>query len=556
MSDYLKEALSSIYSENDDFVIIGLTGRTGSGCTTAAKILATHNFEHIKTSLFNGGTPKTNQQRKQKIILNRARKVWPAFIHIRTSSLITMELKREEKQDTQSVLSDIGVSHEDIKKIERIKIKPPTPKTSLEETVNFYTKDLPTAHEKIKEILGKDFIRIYQELGRRMRCSGSITSADLKSNGVTAIPRTIDKIIKTIREKSKECSTNQKTYIVIDAIRNQFEATYFQDRYSSFYLMAVSCNEPDRISRLSKLGYNQDEIVEINSSEHSDDPINFDKEDAYMRQDIASCLQRADIYINNPNSKNTASKYFDLADQLITFVTLMIHPGLISPSHIERCMQIAYTAKLNSGCISRQVGAAVTDEEFSLRAIGWNDVPEGQTPCNLRCRSDLLSGRDQISYSDYEMNDTKFRPHMITTTIPLQAIWKDTGRNLSYCFKNEYNILKGEKNQVHTRSLHAEENAFLQISKHGGMPISGGKLFTTASPCELCSKKSYQLGIREIYFIDPYPGIATTHTLKNGSRIPELILFTGAIGRAFHNLYTPKIPYKDEIATLSKTMRS
>jgi len=33
-------------------------------------------------------------------------------------------------------------------------------------------------------------------------------------------------------------------------------------------------------------------------------------------------------------------------------------------------MQLAYTAKYNSGCISRQVGAAVTDESYSIKAIG------------------------------------------------------------------------------------------------------------------------------------------------------------------------------------------
>ncbi|WP_235846252.1 deaminase [Morganella psychrotolerans] len=61
---------------------------------------------------------------------------------------------------------------------------------------------------------------------------------------------------------------------------------------------------------------------------------------------------------------------------------------------------------------------------------------------------------------------------------------------------------KKENNQVHTRSLHAEENAFLQISKYGGTGVQHGSLYTTASPCELCAKKAYQLGIKEIVFID------------------------------------------------------
>jgi tRNA(Arg) A34 adenosine deaminase TadA len=99
---------------------------------------------------------------------------------------------------------------------------------------------------------------------------------------------------------------------------------------------------------------------------------------------------------------------------------------------------------------------------------------------------------------------------------------------------------------VHTRSLHAEESAFLQITKYGGTGIKGGKLFTTASPCELCSKKAYQLGISIIYYIDPYPGISQEQILNVGDKHPTVRLFNGAIGNAYNWLYEPLMNYKDE----------
>lgn len=89
---------------------------------------------------------------------------------------------------------------------------------------------------------------------------------------------------------------------------------------------------------------------------------------------------------------------------------------------------------------------------------------------------------------------------------------------MPYCFKTAYNAFSGEKNQVHTRSLHAEENAMMQISKSGGQGLRDGFLFTTASPCELCAKKAYQLGVRTIYYIDPYPGISRNHILKSNEK--------------------------------------
>lgn len=87
----------------------------------------------------------------------------------------------------------------------------------------------------------------------------------------------------------------------------------------------------------------------------------------------------------------------------------------------------------------------------------------------------------------------------------------------------------------------------MQISKHGGQKLLGGVLFTTASPCELCAKKAYQLGLKKIVYIDPYPGIATQHILSSGKNKPELELFRGAVGRAFYQLYQPLMPYKDEM---------
>lgn len=119
--------------------------------------------------------------------------------------------------------------------------------------------------------------------------------------------------------------------------------------------------------------------------------------------------------------------------------------------------------------------------------------------------------------------------------------------------KHIFAIRTNQKNQVHTRALHAEENAFLQLAKYGGIGIKGGNLFTTASPCELCSKKAYQLGIRNIYYIDPYPGISVRHILSfkniHGSK-PEMHLFVGAIGRAYTTLYSQKLSIKDELELL------
>jgi dCMP deaminase len=212
-------------------------------------------------------------------------------------------------------------------------------------------------------------------------------------------------------------------------------------------------------------------------------------------------------------------------------------------------MQIAYTAKMNSACISRQVGASVTNKYGSLKAIGWNSVAEGQTPCLLRSKSELLTFPNTNAYSRYEQTG-KFKKSLqkFYPKIPHKRF---KGCNDSFCFKSIYNKQEGDANQVHTRALHAEENAFLQISKYGGEGIRGGTLYSTASPCELCSKKAYQLGISRIVYIDPYPGIAQDQILSIGVNPPKVELFKGAIGTAYHKLFEPLLKYKDELSALS-----
>lgn len=278
-------------------------------------------------------------------------------------------------------------------------------------------------------------------------------------------------------------------------------------------------------------------------------PEKLTGEDIYISQNIQKCIEISDIHLNNPDRQKFNNN--ELSSQLFWYASLILHPGLVTPTSIERGMQLAFSAKLNSGCISRQVGAVVTDKNYSIKAVGWNSTPEGQTPCLLKSASELLDGGKESVYSSYERTDEKLQNVMNCTYSAAITSEHLKGRKISYCFKDIQNRIEGEKNQVHTRSLHAEENAFLQIAKYGGEPVQGGFLFTTASPCELCSKKAYQLGINKVIYIDPYPEISKEHILSSGNLQPELILFRGAIGRAYHRLYQTLMAYKDELKMLT-----
>jgi len=538
---YLKSAIKQIYRDDDDFILIGLTGRTGSGCSTVASILQ-HPKEDIKHSLFIGQNPVSSEARKERIILEFFKFDWHPFLLIQVRSIITTFLLEKSSDEAIDYLKEIITEG----KREAVKTVLDEIRNTQEKHISasqFYSIDLPHGAERLKNILGENnFVRVYQKIGKNIRVSGSAFSEELVSGKFFSLAEKIQNAIEEIHKEQK--SKSQRTFIVIDTLRNPLEALFFQDRYSSFYLLAVSTPEEDRQRRLRKLNYSEDEIKQLDETEYTSRDINDER--FYSVQDIQGCLQRADIYVSNPDVVDEVSKYASLSNQLIRFVSLIRRPGIVTPTAIERCMQVAHTAKLNSGCISRQVGAAVTDQGFGVRAIGWNDVPRGQIPCNLRSRTELLAGTSNSAYSDFERSDNEYLGKFRTKSSAFRVILKH-GRNDAYCFKSDYNEFKDEKNQVHTRSLHAEENAFLQLTMSGASISKGAKLFTTASPCELCSKKAYQLGIETIIYIDPYPGIAVDHVLGIGANRPTLELFSGAIGRAFHKLYTPVVAYKDEL---------
>lgn len=577
------KAIDNIYEEREKFIIVGLTGRTGSGCTTVSKILSTEIFEELnlhepKTTDFD-----TNEQRKYQIVYSYIKQHWSPFFRISMTDVIFSFIIQESFDNLISKLS--GIIGKELAKNISNELNAKFPNLSAEyfylnkEISKIFGTDihldrsnrnnlkiaynilirLSSIQSKFREVMNNNiyidksnnttvstFTYCLQEFGNRIRNHGDI-NPDKEFSGIHmfALARRANDFIKAVQAVNK--ANNHPTFICLDAIRSPYEATYFQDRYSSFYLVAVSTDDNERIRRLGeKLSHEQ--IKALDSKEY---PSKLKDESRFTNQDIGACLQLADIYLYNPY-ESTNEKYF-ITELIVKYITLMKHPGLITPTSVERCMQIAYNAKLNSGCLSRQVGAVITDSHYSVKAVGWNSVAEGQVPCNLRNAENYLINKDKSSFSTYELENQEFIDHMHKEYKRKIGLSSLKGRLCSYCFKDEYEQITLQKNQVHTRSLHAEENAFLQIVKYGGEGIQGGKLFTSASSCVLCSKKAFQLGIKDIFYIDPYPDIATSHILsfgKDKTKCPKCHLFYGAIGRAYTCLYTQRIAIKDELSCL------
>ncbi len=560
--------IHQVYDTREKYIIIGLTGRTGAGCSTAAEILAKERKD-LQVSRPNSIKIDQNEARKINIIKRFVDENWEPFVWIKIKDIITsfvVEVEKEkfieyvaqfieptvesrQKEICQSFIKQCGKRFDFLRE-KRLELKEKIEDTEKRHAKNkdFYFNQIGTFTDEVKEFFdslsAKNYTKVYQRLGDNIRSSGSVLSSEFQAKNIFSISKRVNRLLKIFTHHSRH--GDEKTYIVIDTLRNPFETLYFRERYSAFYLMALNANDETRNERLQKqYDLSASQIELINKKESNKIKSQYS---SFVSQNIQKCYDLADIHVSNPQIGSDDFTF--ITWQIAKFVALIMHPGIIMPSSEERCMQIAHTAKLNSGCLSRQVGASITDEYFSVKAIGWNTPPEGQAPCSLRNVYDLISHKDDPAFSQFENNNKEFRDlakNLYDNDNTKKSRNYLKGRNVSYCFKDLKNEIDEEKNQVHTRALHAEENAFLQIVKYGGQGIKGGKLFTTSSPCELCAKKAYQLGIREVYYLDPYPGISESHIFESGVNRPKLTMFSGAIGRAYHQLYEPIMPPKDEL---------
>ena len=600
--------MQELYKLRKDFAIIGLTGRSGAGCSSIARKLSDTDYIN-KIKATNPVTRETNDTSvlKRKICFDFLSYdgIWQPFQVIKFTHVLFYQMLYESFLSSKSKMEAIEYfksiifpnktyqnerfTH-DVRVVQLIEnIINKTSKIfdsygclTLSECLraednntycDFFDTISPLAIKFYKELRTIDYSKTslwIQDVACHLRSTGTSkypkdTSRHNLDN-IYIVAETINSLIKCYRAK------RNNGRIVIDSLKNSLELTYFKERYAGFYCVATNKIAKERedykrkrIRMFSNPNDTQHHLknnLKIDNTEYRGKQVN---EGDFSAPDIENCIQKAEYHIfhseNYKKYKNglngEAENDINLDFQLIKFLSLLFHPGLITPSAEERSMQIAYNAKVNSGCISRQVGAVITDKNHSIKAIGWNDVAKNQIPCNLRSIKDLIDGKNEDHYSEFELGETdrykdnKTFKEKIKSSVSLKLIdQKLQGRNCSFCFKSCHNSFEGKSNQVHTRSLHAEENAMLQITTYGGQGVKNGYLYTTASPCELCSKKAFQLGIEKIYFIDPYPGIATTHILKSGKREsdnPVLSMFRGAVGRGFHKLYEGFMSYKDEL---------
>lgn len=651
--DDSKQSVKKILEENKEFIIIALTGKVKSGTTDVSRLLTDRKFCDRVTKPADTSEIPMIDARERNLCYRYLHHNWKPFVEINVAVIIFSFFMQSEKSEMEKVKWDsddiisvinscfnektfkrkvrdnieklvgaiewnneeseeeicsaCGELLKQINSFDDLYCMWEALKLSLEKEdgdsklLCFCYGVLPVVNQYLQKKLGDLYTEFYQYLGNNIRAYGkAFLKGEYISDGIFAIPRRINHFIKLLRHfKKQDGAKSNQLYIVINDLKNVFEAFYFRCRYSSFYLLAVTCDEMERRKQFkSDLLYKQAELNENlrigkkvfqriekyrkekklddkyddwdnkdNIKDHfNDEEIEFMRNiysekgnlrrDSYRNgmasfvlQDVVKCIENADLFLTRNFHEPDGECDYKLIWPLGRMITLMMHPGILTPTKEEKCMQVAMTAKLNSGCLSRQVGAVVTDSEYNILSLGWNDAPCGAESCIRRNLFDLFRNHDEGAYSEYELYDPEFRKYIKQIEKVFDENRKQglQGLPFAFCFKDIYQNIIQQKDQIYTRALHGEERA---LSMCENEKVKGGNLFTTSSPCELCAKKIKEAGIKKVYYIEQYKGISQTHIINIGKNRAEFILFTGATGLAYVKFYTPLMPYKDELKSL------
>jgi dCMP deaminase len=236
---------------------------------------------------------------------------------------------------------------------------------------------------------------------------------------------------------------NDQNY-VIDSIRNLAEVEALR-KHGNFTLLGLEASPEIRFQRSRERGRENPAGTLEQFLEEESRELDSDNP---AQQQLNATLAAADHTISNDG---TLEALHQSLDRLL--------PPLMSrferPSWDEYFMSIAKVVAMRSNCIKRKVAAIIVKDRRVI-STGYNGTPKGAKNCNEggcpRCNS-----------------------------------MAESGTALEECL-----------------CCHGEENAITQAAYHG-TSLKGATLYTTFSPCLLCTKMIINSGIREVVYNLDYP---------------------------------------------------
>ncbi len=332
--------------------------------------------------------------------------------------------------------------------------------------------------------------RLLQDMGNELRDKFSSDILAQTCISKVAISRGID------NQNTKKNRTRRHATI-IDSLKHPDEYALLEAVYGNmFYLIGVLCPELTRTTRLeTEDKFSKQEAVTLTQRDKDEGLENG--------QQLLATLQHSDFFVRN------ASENISTLDLPITrYINLMLGKQGITPTSHEYAMHAAQSSALRSACMSRQVGAAILNENNDLVATGRNDVPKSGGGLygpedNLNDARCIMrpSGKCQSHEHKNEiLSELKIILHDELSKLNVDGI-TDTIANLD---KKVSKIAKLKRLIEFSRAVHAEMDAITTAAKNSSISLKGTSLYCTTFPCHHCARHIIASGISKIYYIEPY----------------------------------------------------
>jgi deoxycytidylate deaminase len=302
-----------------------------------------------------------------------------------------------------------------------------------------------------------------------------------------------DREERKTKDGSKDYQGKRVCHIV-DSNKNKSEYDALKSVYRDlFYFVGVHSPLESRVNSLTS--NNQMSLSEVHQLIDQDSG-----EEIANGQSVRDTFPLADIFLRaseNTDSEDAIQKKVD------RFLSLIFDIDVVTPTKEETAMYRASTAALNSACLSRQVGASITDEECNVINVGWNDVPKyggnvytESSSSDFRCKVRSLNS----GYCSNDMEKANIVNEILSGLIKYGVFSEE---------KRQQAIKAIKETRVtglieFSRSIHAEMHALMIGAQQAGSKIRDGKLFCTTYPCHSCARHIVLSGIKEIYYIEPY----------------------------------------------------
>jgi deoxycytidylate deaminase len=308
---------------------------------------------------------------------------------------------------------------------------------------------------------------------------------------------------KTVEEidYQKTAKKSRRHVTIIDSIKNPGESELLRLVYGDmFFMFGVLCNDQLREERLTAMPMNRSEAHIL---------MERDKMEAKKHgQQVLKTLKDADFFIRNNSTQNSTTN-----QPLDRFIQLLIGQNNITPTRDEFGMYIAESAARLSGCMSRQVGAAILSAEGDIISTGRNDVPTANGGLYMEGDNGIDDGRCFKQHGLECENDKRKKIIYNKVEVLLSQQFENIDdqdtqkiiKNNILCVINELKTNSEIKDLLeYSKAVHAEMDAITTAARMGNQSLRNATIYSTTFPCHHCARHIIASGIKTVYYIEPY----------------------------------------------------